>query len=267
MSYKKTKAFTLAETLITLGIIGIVAAITIPILYNNYQKHQYIVGLKKAYSTLQNGFKLYMASEGITDLSKTNLFTDENWQDFSYSAVRQNNFDDVIKKYFKVGKVCKNGDSSCDIMGTYLKDSGEFAEFYQDYYNFCTADGMCYCVWLESETNCEPKNASPGNMKGICAYISVDVNGKEPPNKMGRDCHTSFLISSDGTVYPYYGQDYAKYSVYIDNPSSPANWETSSYYWKNDHTQCGTAGSPTITGGTSGYCLARIMEENWEMNY
>lgn len=34
----KSKAFTLAEVLITLGIIGIISAITIPILINNYRK-------------------------------------------------------------------------------------------------------------------------------------------------------------------------------------------------------------------------------------
>ena len=36
----KFKAFTLAEILITLGIIGVVAAMTIPTLITNYQKKQ-----------------------------------------------------------------------------------------------------------------------------------------------------------------------------------------------------------------------------------
>ncbi len=35
---KQTSAFTLAEVLITLAIIGIVAALTIPTLISNYQK-------------------------------------------------------------------------------------------------------------------------------------------------------------------------------------------------------------------------------------
>jgi prepilin-type N-terminal cleavage/methylation domain-containing protein len=44
------KGFTLAEILITLAIIGVVAALTLPVLVKKYQKHQMIVQLKKAYS-------------------------------------------------------------------------------------------------------------------------------------------------------------------------------------------------------------------------
>ena len=44
------KAFTLAEVLITLSIIGVVAAMTVPNLMSNFEKQKTIVGLKKAYS-------------------------------------------------------------------------------------------------------------------------------------------------------------------------------------------------------------------------
>ncbi|MBP7212243.1 prepilin-type N-terminal cleavage/methylation domain-containing protein, partial [bacterium] len=50
MNNSKT-AFTLAEVLITLGIIGIVAALTIPTLMNKSQKQQTVTALKKSYST------------------------------------------------------------------------------------------------------------------------------------------------------------------------------------------------------------------------
>ena len=52
----KKKAFTLAEVLITLGIIGIVAAMTIPVIVGNYKKHKNIVTLKKAYADIQRLF-------------------------------------------------------------------------------------------------------------------------------------------------------------------------------------------------------------------
>lgn len=44
----------MAEVLITLGIIGVVAALTLPSLINKYQNHVYLSSLKKNYSTLQN---------------------------------------------------------------------------------------------------------------------------------------------------------------------------------------------------------------------
>ena len=50
--------FTLAEVLITLGIIGVVAAMTIPTLITNYQKRETVTRLKSAYAQLQQAIKL-----------------------------------------------------------------------------------------------------------------------------------------------------------------------------------------------------------------
>ena len=58
MSSKNKRAFTLAEVLITLVIIGVIAAITVPTLVNSYTQQTYISALKKNYSVLSNAFKL-----------------------------------------------------------------------------------------------------------------------------------------------------------------------------------------------------------------
>ena len=55
---KQKLGFTLAEVLITLGIIGIVAAMTIPVLMTNYQKKTTATRAKKAYSELLQAIKL-----------------------------------------------------------------------------------------------------------------------------------------------------------------------------------------------------------------
>ena len=51
-------AFTLAEVLITLGIIGIIAAMTFPIMITKYQKQVTVERLKKFYSVMQNAIRL-----------------------------------------------------------------------------------------------------------------------------------------------------------------------------------------------------------------
>lgn len=66
---KKHKAFTLAETLITLGIIGVVAAITIPGLIYNYKAHRLQSQFLKSYSTLQQVFKRMEADDVSLDPS------------------------------------------------------------------------------------------------------------------------------------------------------------------------------------------------------
>ena len=65
MKILKNKAFTLAEVLITLGIIGVVAAMTIPTLMTKYQKHVALTRLKKTYSQLNQVFKLLNEEQGL----------------------------------------------------------------------------------------------------------------------------------------------------------------------------------------------------------
>ena len=64
----KKKAFTLAEVLITLAIIGIVAALTIPTLLNNYNDKVLETRYKKAVNIMTNGFKLMMSNEQVFDV-------------------------------------------------------------------------------------------------------------------------------------------------------------------------------------------------------
>ena len=61
----KIKAFTLAEVLITLVIIGVIVAITVPSLMNNTNAQEYRSALKKAISAVNQALELHYALEGI----------------------------------------------------------------------------------------------------------------------------------------------------------------------------------------------------------
>ena len=65
-SLAMTKGFTLAEVLITLSILGIIAAIIIPNLTNNFKKRQTEVGLLRAYTMLQKAIDVSQAINGPT---------------------------------------------------------------------------------------------------------------------------------------------------------------------------------------------------------
>ena len=97
----KKCAFTLAEVLITLGIIGVVAAMTLPTLVQNYKKTVYVNQLKKSYSTLEQGFQKMLADEGVeklSDLSYWGAYSNSwnNSKDTTVSAI-----DNVFNKGFK----------------------------------------------------------------------------------------------------------------------------------------------------------------------
>lgn len=61
---KKQKGYTLAEILITLGTIGIIAALVLPALITNYKKQVYMAKLKQSYSILYNMIKLSETENG-----------------------------------------------------------------------------------------------------------------------------------------------------------------------------------------------------------
>ena len=64
----KLKAFTLAEVLITLVIIGVIAAMTIPTLMNNTNNQELVSRLKKTYSELSQATNRIIADEGLAQL-------------------------------------------------------------------------------------------------------------------------------------------------------------------------------------------------------
>ena len=100
----KRFGFTLAEVLITLGIIGVVAAMTIPTLVKNYQKTAWVNQLKKSVSTIENGFSKMLADDGVDSLEDTQVFRSLNAS--SCTLTKQGDcgeqFENKLKEYFKI---------------------------------------------------------------------------------------------------------------------------------------------------------------------
>ena len=79
---KSMRAFTLAEVLVTLGIIGVVSAMTVPSLMQNYQRQSYITQLHKVYNELSQSLLSYVNQKnainqveaGITSQGAVNTF-------------------------------------------------------------------------------------------------------------------------------------------------------------------------------------------------
>lgn len=255
------KGFTLAEVLITLGIVGIVAAYTIPLLINSYQNQVYVYQLKSSFSTIQQFIKQYLADQGTTELRNTPLYDGTNW----LSNAKQSQVDSIVRQYFKVVKACKAypnspRDTSCDMVEKYL-GLASTSTLGNGAYNFCTVDGVCFFMSLQ--TSCNPDYSKIGNMKANCGSVSIDTNGANLPNTYGRDAWASFAIGHDGTLFPLTGIEFAKYQEGI-------NWETGTAYWQSPMVApgfCGTLGSSNLTNVRGDSCAARVMENGWVMDY
>jgi len=246
----KRSAFTLAEVLITLAIIGVVAALTIPTLMANYQKVQYVAALKKAYSEMNQAITLMANDLGCQgDLNCTKLFDADTPDDA---------FNNEFVKYFKIAKNCKNADYD-GTLGCFPDtinndydgiEDGISSGWDSSGYRFITADGFSIKAF-SGGNGCDNNDYSThatNDMTQVCGMIYLDVNGLKGPNYMGRDIFIFWITNGKGPqLYPNGGADY--------------KWNS---HWANDD---GTPRScyPDDTAGN--YCAGRIMEEGWQMNY
>lgn len=153
----KKRAFTLAEVLITLGIIGIVAAMTLPILVNKYQKKVTAERVKKAYSEMSNAIKLSEAFNG--EIKDWNFITTGNRKENTKIFLEK-----YILPYFKNIKTCKEGNS--EECGVPVSSDGQ---------NYVFGNG----VQISFVTSVVPARAM--------VSVLIDTNGPQKPNIIGKD--------------------------------------------------------------------------------
>ena len=94
------KGFTLAEVLVTLGIIGVVSAMTIPTLMQNHQRKTYVTQLHKVYNELSQVLLQYQNDKNAVNLTEAGLT--------STSA-----FQNMITSYMKVVATCDSVATPC----------------------------------------------------------------------------------------------------------------------------------------------------------
>lgn len=240
--------FTLAEVLIVIGILGIIANITIPALIASSQKQIYTTQLKKAYTEFNQALSQLTNDYGCPgDIVCTGLFG---------TGTTNTTFGTELVKHIQTIKICGTSASlGCmpSAVNTQYDGKGLTNNFDDNSYwassggyKFIMANGssvnlgsrVADCAWNNS-TNVTY------NLKQVCEFIFIDTNGPaKGPNYLGKDVYTFWLSNGKGAMlYPVGGKD--------DNNSG---------WWGNGH--CGANGNKA-----GEYCAARIIEENWEMNY
>jgi prepilin-type N-terminal cleavage/methylation domain-containing protein len=185
------RAFTLAEVLITLGVIGVVAALTMPSLITKYKEKEAVSKLKKVYATFGNAYTLAANENGTPD----NWYTNEGHR----SVEAANRMVEVFLPYLKVAKVCKQ-EKGCWADTMYKKPDGTNATNWDTYNStisrFMLSDGTS--VFFHSYAN-TPVNLGDGFLSESYGGMSVDINGKKAPNKWGVDTF-SFILTKNGIV-------------------------------------------------------------------
>lgn len=250
MKFKKT-AFTLADMVMAMGVISVIAMLTVPILKKDNNHSTYVAQLKKFNSTFQEGLQLMAKREGVLVFEHTSVFNGRSNTNSARSAL----IDNAMKKTFPVVKSCRNGDKSCAIDGYKYLDKTPAGKLFGQYNSFYITDGMV--VMLELDVRCNEYNAV-----SKCGELLVDVNGMKKPNMYGRDLFR-FYINKNGFLYPVNGPQYVKY-----HNGNFGNWEEHSDYWVNSPQYCGEKGISELPSQVNGEgCAARIIEDGWRMVY
>ncbi len=229
---KKT-GFTLAEVLITLAIIGVVAALTIPTVVRNYQKQQTVVRLKKTYNALQNAMNLAIADNGPTT----------GWEAVCSggSACADTFAKRYMIPYLKVAKNCYRKDDSDCVFKTRTLNSSTSSVV--DTYTgpqtiFLLNDGTAIFLAIYSVENLRQ------------AYITVDANGQKEPNQYGKD---QFMFTYN-IIWPS-GQSFEnKVLPYAYSPATTTRGDLLS-------------GTHSCNKSNDGYkCAGLIMKDGWQIS-
>lgn len=196
IDYFKTKlyqAFTLAEVLITLGIIGIVAALTIPTLVSTYQEKVLVTQFQEVYSQLSQAYINAAKDNGTAD---------------TWSADGQDSYNN-LKAYFQVQEDCPNT-AGCFHPGAYKDIKGNASDNPYSFirYKFTLKNGAAFMF------------DGPNT-------LFVDTNGKSGPNQFGYDYFLLHLNKQNNSPYVswYAPGSWADSSVYcMKFGTFPGGW-------------------------------------------
>jgi prepilin-type N-terminal cleavage/methylation domain-containing protein len=180
-----TKGFTLAEVLITLGIIGVVAAIVMPGLIQDWREKSYATAKEVFNNRLEEATRQMNVNEALTGYSTTESFVNE------------------LKKYLKILQVCPSDPSGCFAATVTNSDGSETVET-KDLKNSGNLNegkwgtkalgiGLIngYTAILSYNPECSIGDiTAPGSQTTSCLSLVYDINGKAKPNKMGKDVYT-----------------------------------------------------------------------------
>lgn len=213
---KRFSAFTLAEVLITLGIIGVVAAMTMPTLMNQTNGAQYKAAYKKALSAMGQAITLNVALDDVN-------FSDIGADSVAGSVAQNSNKDTLASVLNSRMNIVKAATAAQNGYPTTFPDVKPQTCTTTDGTETCTDgtaigpdsflffnDGIMFAFKTTAAKNCVKDDAS-GTADNIC-YGVIDVNGVKGPNKVvacdtgttGQTCK----VSNPTDIYPveFYNQ-------------------------------------------------------------
>lgn len=270
----KKFGFTLAEVLITLGIIGVVAALTTPSLVQNSRNEANGAKLAVVVSNLENAFTSAITTEAVDTIFQTRI-----WQTIPAGVMLDGVNGTEAQKAAFVGELSRylaaTGFRNESVMQYYARSNAtvrkmnvnggqgdpagavDFGNGSQAFPVLMKNGAVVFFRatsagrWSVNED--QARNAGSAFYEEA-ADIFIDVNGTSAPNIIGRDIFT-FYLGQNGILYPAGGVDV---SIFDNNYNRNQIWSNQGSEWS-----C----IPGSIRNAGWGCTARLVEENYRMNY
>ena len=225
---RKRTAFTLAEVLITLGIIGIVAALTLPTLIANYRVSVLKNDFKKADTIIQQAIQKTVTEAGYDDITSFNVpgrhVTTENWAELQNQTVELNEY--WLKQFSVTKAVTENELTKLKYSCSGLLGQGEFCRYYDNKYvnkMYFLSNGMLISPLIPQYGGIN----HPGLIR-----VKFDTNGLKGPNRFGYDIFIYESLLGYATLCsPVLQVNYSQWGCYYYAHKDTSPIDSSKSYW------------------------------------
>ncbi len=180
--YRHYTGFSLAEVLVTLVIVGIIAALVIPSIVYNTKDMELRNKWKKVYSDVSRATMLLKTLNGDIDFSSDTSFLTDYSKVMSF--MKEGNFADFGGSYYRYYKNFSVGTSGIDGPAAVLNDGVVML-----FKGIGGVDNSC--------------STQIGDLKNICAYSYIDVNGSQKPNMYGKDLFFIWIVKENNAFNTY----------------------------------------------------------------
>ena len=233
----KKHGFTLAEVLVTLGIIGVVAALTTPALIQNVGNAKVGPKLQKAVATFETASEM--------------MLTDQNSNTLLGVSTSTIGLAKALSQYMKINPT-DGKDSQGNIIqykkydGTGYNNADDLGGMY------ASDDGMIFYI---ANTNKQPVHSDyadiPNNQN--IGRVYIDINGNDGPNVVGKDLFV-FALYNDGTLRPWGSSGFLRHKKASD---------ITGLLWNGSSAKCDKSG---VTGSGE-TCTGSIFDNGMKIIY
>ncbi len=231
-----SKAFTLTELLVALGIIGALAALAIPSLLNNINNRAQTIQLKNVVGSIQQLANDQLLKNKTKKLSETDFASvDTLLTDSNFDIAKTCSVSDAANECWRTGNSAENKITYRSIAGTAAANAAATLRV--------TLQSVKKSVVLKNGTIISYGLAVEGteaNGEKVYGIFGVDVNGNEAPNMVGRDFFWVYITEKGKII------DYSE----VDSPDATVDTLASN-----------------CKSGIASVCLGAIVKNGWKMPY